>query len=110
MNVVIRIRRIRQQAFSFGQYERLGFYSMLKTQDRQRRLMHTSLICRAKAEPVTYHVRSTNTTKKKNQNQSRDTYSGQEKIKGGKQHSIWQSWKNLTLGTKMGVAFALGRE
>lgn len=71
------------------------------------RSLYVSSICKAKAEPVTIHVRSTNTSKK-GQNQARNTYAGQEKVKGGKKDSLWKSWQNLTLGTKMGVAFAIG--
>lgn len=79
----------------------------------QSRLIHKSSICKAKLEPVTYHVRSTNTTKKgKGQIQAKQTYSGKQEsnVKGGKKDSLWKSWQNLTLGTKMGVAFAIGRE
>lgn len=85
-----------------------NYADALRPFERQIRSIHVASVCKAKAEPVTIHVRSTNT--KKGKGQSRDSYTGQGDVKGGKKDSLWKSWQNLTLGTKMGVAFAIGRE
>lgn len=51
------------------------------------------------SKPVPLQVRSKNLGRSSNSS---------DRVKGGKKDTLWQSWSNLTLGTKMGVAFGIG--